>query len=101
MSQGETKHTWILSDELKVLFIYLYDNDPDYTIDKIAEWIGVPNAKVKARIGNFKWVNGNGANGGLEHASHQTKFVFNQYRLLSREALKYIAFDYDTSIGSL
>ncbi|MGK7895142.1 MAG: hypothetical protein AB4372_16340 [Xenococcus sp. (in: cyanobacteria)] len=97
MNQSSERHRWILADDLKVLFIYLHEvENTSFSMEEIAELIGVPVSKVEDRIEEFRGIEGNSAR--FTHSCYETRYVLDKYRNLEIDALRNIAFYYHEKI---
>jgi hypothetical protein len=97
MTQSSTRHRWILADDLKILFLYLYKlENTSFSMEEIAELIGVPISKVEDRIEEFRGIEGNSSR--FTHPCYETRYVLDNYRNIEMDALRYIAFYYHDKI---
>ncbi len=84
------KHSWTEKDDLKALYIYLYDiEDLPFDIHQIAMMIGTTDSCLEMRVENCKAIE---TGTGLTHVAAQTKRVFKKFHNLSKKDLRFEAF---------
>ncbi len=104
MTQTIRRHDWTFPQDLQILFIYLYGlENTEYSIIEdyaatISDEFTVSEVvkKVQARVDEFKGLGGDSTR--YTNCCKQTDFVFKEYRDLSMEGLKKIAFNYKMKI---
>jgi hypothetical protein len=85
-------HTWILKDDLMILYVYKFGFDRcPLTRQEMADRIGVSLGSLNYRIGNFNAIDGIG---NATHFAKLSQMVHERYSTLSEEKLKKLAFSH-------
>ena len=77
------QHRWLKEDD--IVAFYLYRFGPEsliMTIGKISKILGMSEASLKMRIGNFQAIDGAG---GLQHYAKLSETIFNEYKDFSQD----------------
>lgn len=70
-------HSWTIEDDIVTLYLYMYgDSKTSFPTKEIGEKLGMGVNSLRARIGNFKAVEGKG---GFAHYSKQSFEVYKKY----------------------
>jgi 5-methylcytosine-specific restriction protein A len=87
-------HKWTEHDDILVFYIYRYGTENIFhTRAKIAESIGISVGSLSARIGNFKFIDGQGK---FDHSATLSHSVYDKCKDYSESRLRSIAFPDDT-----
>ena len=77
-------HFEAIHDNIIACFVYKY-SEKDIGLGKkeIARQLGISEASLQMRVGNFQALDGKG---GLKNASRLSQYVYSQYRKISKKA---------------
>jgi hypothetical protein len=82
-------HSWTIDDDVVTLYLYMYgDSKMGFSIKEIGEKLGMGINSLRARIGNFKAIEGQG---GFSHYAKQSFQVYNKYHGLADLELRRLA----------
>lgn len=75
-------HKWTKNDDIVAFYLYRFNmGGLNFSIEEIAEQLGMSEASLKMRISNFKFVD---VGEGLKNYAQLTKEVFLEFRSLSK-----------------
>jgi len=76
-------HKWTKNDDIVAFYLYRFNMSGfNFSIEEIAEQLGMSKESLKMRINNFKAVDGRG---GLKNYAKLTKEVFFEFKSLSKK----------------
>lgn len=82
-------HSWTIDDDIVTLYSYINgDSKIGFSIKEIGEKLGMGVNSLRARIGNFKAIEGQG---GFSHYAKLSFQVYNKYHGLSELELRSLA----------
>ncbi|HKM60792.1 MAG TPA: hypothetical protein VJY36_07980 [Candidatus Bathyarchaeia archaeon] len=80
------RHKWTENDDIVVLNLYRFkDIGFPFTLDKVAEKLGMSTASLNMRIGNFKAIAGEG---GLSHPAKQSNKIYKKFSEMPKTELR-------------
>ena len=76
-------HKWTPEDDLIAFYLYRYESSSlRMTTEFISKKLGMSEASLRMRIGNFQAIDGKG---GLQNFAKLSERIFNQYKDISQE----------------